>query len=75
MFDLEDSSDFNLTPLDKERLAELDVGEEMDTENGFMRICRYENEYVLIISSMQKNDMKEFKTAKQLVYYIEEILE
>ncbi len=74
MFDLEDhNDDFGASPLDKERLLYLEDNETMNAESGLWTVTKYPNEYVLIFTSAQRQDMLEFKTVGEITYFLSEM--
>ena len=71
MIDAEDNPNPALTLLDKERRLDLEVGSDMETESGAVKIFRYKNEYVVSIN-FGDFELKEFKSIRDIVRYFDE---
>ncbi len=67
--DEDNTKTFLVTDFDFERLKCLVVGSRVDGENGSWSCLLYPDEYVLIIK-YPKQDMKNFKSWRELVQYL-----
>ncbi len=50
-FDIEDDDKFECSALDKARIEDLDIGEQMEAENDSFRILRQINGYNILCSN------------------------
>ena len=72
MFDIEDNSDLSVTPLDLERLKDLQMHERVDGECGMWVVFRNKNDFMLTIDTDREHKILEFKSLGEVIGYLKE---
>lgn len=69
--DYENTDSIHPSNFDELRIAGMDIGERIDSENGNFSVLRYKNDYTLIINIRTKNkNYLEFDNHKDLIEYL-----
>jgi len=69
-FDQEDNTDFDFSILDRNRIEDLSLGEEMEGESGLFKIQRLKNGYCLW-SILTAGQPVIFPTLSEITEYLE----